>query len=272
MLDTVSSLFAPPRPLVAVVPLNGAIGMPGRIGRGFDDETVAPLLERAFSARGVKAVALAINCPGGSPAQSSMIGARIRRLAEEKKLPVHAFCADVAASGGYWLACAADEIHADPTSILGSIGVISASFGFTEAIAKLGIERRVHTAGAQKSMWDPFRPEKPEDVERLLGIQKAMHDTFIGWVRERRGEKLAKGDHFTGEVWLGEDAKVRGLIDGIGHLVPVMRAKFGKKTRFRVYSKKRSLIERLTGGGAAAIAGAMADELELRALNARYGL
>lgn len=272
MIDALSSLFGPRRPLVAVVPLAGAIMGGGRIGRSFDDAAVAPLLERAFSARGVSAVALAINCPGGSPAQSSMIGARIRRLADEKKVPVHAFCQDVAASGGYWLACAADEIHADATSILGSIGVISAGFGFHDALARLGVERRVHTAGARKAMWDPFRPEDPEDVERLLGIQREMHATFIDWVRTRRGGRLAPGEHFTGEVWLGAEAQRRGLIDGIGHLVPVMRAKLGDKTRFRVFGPRRGLFERLTGGAAASLAGAVADEIEARALRARFGL
>ena len=151
---------------IGVVPLNGAIMSGGRFGRAFDDAAMAPLIEEAFSLPRLEAVALSINCPGGSAAQSALIGARIRRLAEEKQVPVYAFCQDVAASGGYWLACAADEIYADKTSIVGSIGVIAAGFGFHEAIGKLGIERRVHTAGESKSMWDPFKPEEEKDVEQ----------------------------------------------------------------------------------------------------------
>lgn len=269
VLGRLRELVRPRRPVVAVVPMNGAIMAGGRIGRAFDDEQLGPVIERAFRVRDVKAVALAINCPGGSAVQSNMIADRIRRLAAEKDVPVVAFCADVAASGGYWLACAADEIYADAGSIVGSIGVIAASFGFSEAIAKLGVERRVHTSGENKSFWDPFRPEEAQDVERLHRLQKAIHRQFIDWVKARRGDKLAEGgDLFTGEFWAGEEAAKLGLVDGIGHLVPVMKGRYGDKTRFRVFTRKRPLLGRLGMAGA----DTLADELQARGLFARYGL
>lgn len=267
--DRMRTLTRPRRPVVAVVPMQGAIMAGGRIGRAFDDAQLAPVIERAFRARGVSAVALAINCPGGSPVQSSMIAARIRRLAVEKNIPVIAFCADVAASGGYWLACAADEIHADSASIIGSIGVIAAGFGFTDAIAKLGVERRVHTAGEQKSFWDPFRPERAEDVERLHNLQNAIHARFTEWVLARRGDRLSAGRKlFNGEFWTGDEALELGLVDGIGHLVPVMKARFGDKTRFRVFARRRPLFSRFGLAGA----DTLADEIQARGLYTRFGL
>ena len=254
---------------VGVVPLNGAIMSGGRFGRAFDDAAMAPLIEEAFALPRLEAVALSINCPGGSAAQSSLIGARIRRLAEEKQVPVYAFCQDVAASGGYWLACAADEIYADRTSVVGSIGVIAAGFGFHEAIGKLGIERRVHTAGESKSMWDPFKPEDEKDVERLKALQGTIHDVFIDWVKERRGKRLSDDPKlFTGEVWVGEDAVEPGLIDGIGHLVPTMKARFGDKTRFRVMGRKRSFWEKLGGPGVDHVL----EEVTAKSMGARFGL
>ncbi len=268
-LGGLKRLFRPRTPLVTVVPLHGAIMSGGRIGRAFDDEQMASVIERAFSARGVKAVALAINCPGGSATQSAMIAGRIRRLSAEKKVPVVAFCADLAASGGYWLACAADEIYADASSIVGSIGVIAASFGLQDALHRLGVERRVHTAGEMKSFWDPFRPEQEQDVTRLRRLQDRIHQQFIDWVKERRGSRLAGDrDLFNGEFWVGEEALGLGLIDGIGHLAPTMRARFGDKTRFRVYTRKRRLADRLGLPGADAVA----DEIAARALFARFGV
>lgn len=268
-LSRLRDLVLPPRPTVAVVPLNGAIMSGGRIGRAFDDEQLAPVIERAFRTRDLRAVALAINCPGGSAVQSSMIADRIRRLAAEKDVPVFAFCADVAASGGYWLACSADEIYADASSIVGSIGVIAAGFGFPDAIARLGIERRVHTSGENKSFWDPFRPEQEADVERLHRLQRAIHSQFIDWVKARRGDRLAEGgDLFTGEFWAGEEAMRLGLVDGIGHLVPVLKARYGDKTRFRVFTRKRPMFGRLGLAGA----DTLADELSARSQFARFGL
>jgi signal peptide peptidase SppA len=268
VLGRLRDLVRPRRPVVAVVPLNGAIMAGGRIGRAFDDEQLAPVIERAFRVRDVKAVALAINCPGGSAVQSSMIAARIRRLATEKDVPVVAFCADVAASGGYWLACAADEIYADAGSIVGSIGVIAASFGFHDAITRLGVERRVHTSGQQKSFWDPFRPEREEDVERLHRLQNAIHGQFVDWVKSRRGDRLSQErELFDGEFWPGEEARRLGLVDGIGHLVPVMKSRYGDKTRFRVLARRRPLFGRLGLAGA----DTLADELQARGLYARFG-
>ncbi len=269
LLRSLTGWLRPRRPLVAVVPLQGAIMSGGRIGRAFDDEQMASVIERAFAARGVVAVALAINCPGGSATQSAMIAARIRRLAAEKKVPVIAFCADVAASGGYWLACAADEIHADASSIVGSIGVIAASFGLHDALHRIGVERRVHTAGEMKSFWDPFRPEQAEDVARLRRLQDRIHHQFIDWVKERRGSRLStEADLFNGEFWVGDEALGLGLIDGIGHLAPTMRARFGDKTRFRIFTRKRRFMDRLGFPGADAIA----DEISARALFARFGV
>ncbi|MEM7524968.1 MAG: S49 family peptidase [Pseudomonadota bacterium] len=264
--DRIASVFDPP-PVVSVLRLNGAIGAAG-FGKGLSDAGLAPMVERAFAPKRLKAVALSINSPGGSPTQSALIAARIRRLADEKDVPVIAFCEDVAASGGYWLATAADEIFADANSIIGSIGVIYAGFGFHGFLAKQGVERRVHTAGQSKSMLDPFQPEKAEDVERIKRLQGVIHDNFIEQVKSRRGDKLADQNLFTGEIWVGEQAKGVGLIDGVGHLAPTMKARFGDKTTFRVMQPKRSLFQRLGGPGMAEIAGAV----EERALWARYGL
>ena len=260
--------FLKPGPTVAVIRLEGVISSGGR-GAALNDAGTQALIEKAFTRGKPKAVALLVNSPGGSPAQSSLIGARIRRLADEKKIPVVAFVEDVAASGGYWLATAADEIFVDPTSVVGSIGVISAGFGFQDFIGRYGIERRVHTAGRSKSMLDPFRPEKDEDVERLNRLLEQLHDSFIAHVRSRRGAKLVETeDTFSGEIWVGQQAVDAGLADGVGHLVPVMKARFGDKTRFARYSKKKPLLARF---GAAALDGAAA-ELEWRAQMARFGL
>ena len=251
-------------PMVAVLRLSGAIAA-GQRGGLLNDATMAPHIERAFSRGKPKAVALVINSPGGSPVQSSLIAARIRRLAEEKEIPVHAFVEDVAASGGYWLACAADEIWADDSSILGSIGVISASFGFHELIGRWGIERRVHTAGTDKSMLDPFRPERESDIERLKTIQATIHDSFIAHVKSRRGARLTEDrDLFTGEFWTGDRAVELGLADGIAHLKPKMKELFGDKTRFAVYGPRRGFLQRFSSE--------MLGAVEDRAHWARYGL
>ncbi|MEM9317816.1 MAG: S49 family peptidase [Pseudomonadota bacterium] len=233
-------------PMVAVIRLSGAIAAGGRGGL-LNDAATAPLIERAFRRGKPKAVALVINSPGGSPVQSSLIAARIRRLAAEKELPVHAFVEDVAASGGYWLACAADKIWADESSILGSIGVISAGFGFHDFIARYGIERRVHTAGEDKSILDPFRPERDTDVARLKDIQATIHTSFIDHVKRSRGDRLsADKDLFTGEFWPGTQSVELGLADGIAHLRPKMQELFGDKVRFSIYGPRRGLLQRFT--------------------------
>ena len=254
-------------PVVAVVRLDGAIGSGPRAS--LSDAALAPVLERAFRKGKPAAVALLINSPGGSPVQSGLIGARIRRLADETETPVHAFVEDVAASGGYWLACAADDIRADFGSIIGSIGVISAGFGAHELLARQGIERRVHTAGRSKSTLDPFRPENPEDVARLRALLDEMHKGFIDWVTTRRADRLAEDDEmFTGAFWLGARAVELGLIDGLGHLEPTLRTIYGDKTRFVKYGRKRPLFQRL---GASLAQDALAG-IEERAAFARFGL
>ncbi|MEL0437220.1 S49 family peptidase [Phycobacter sp. K97] len=254
-------------PLVSVVRLSGAIGMPGR--GSLSDAALAPVLERAFSKGKPAAVALEVNSPGGSPVQSSLIGARIRRLAEEKEIPVIAFVEDVAASGGYWLAASADEIWADASSVLGSIGVISAGFGAHVLLARQGVERRVYTAGQSKSMLDPFRPENPEDVERLKGLLNDIHTNFIDHVSQRRGDALSKDqDLFTGEVWLARRAQELGLIDGIGHLMPKLKERYGDKVRIRRYGMKRPFLSRF----GVRLAQDALGGIEERAQFARFGL
>lgn len=259
---------------VPVLRLTGPIGAGGRFGGGLSDAGLASQIERAFARGKPAAVALIINSPGGSPAQSSLIGARIRRLAEEKKVPVHAFVEDVAASGGYWLACAADHIWVDQTSILGSIGVIFASFGFPEFMARQGIERRVVTAGRSKSLADPFLPQKPEDVERLKALQAPIHQAFIDHVKARRGARLSEtADLFNADVWVGQGSVDVGLADGVAHPVPKLKELYGDKVRLAVVGQKRSMLSRLglEAAGRAALAGALA-EAEDRALWSRYGL
>lgn len=259
--------FVKSDPVVAVVRLSGSIGAGPRVA--ISDQTMKTAIERAFRKGKPKAVALLINSPGGSPVQSSLIAQRIRRLSKEKDIPVHAFVEDVAASGGYWLACAADHIWADYGSIIGSVGVISAGFGLPEFLDRHGVERRVHTAGKSKSMLDPFRPEKEEDVARLRGILDEMHSGFIDWIKERRGPKLVQETElFTGEVWLGRKAQELGLIDGLAHLEPKMKELYGEKTRFVHHGRRRPLFQRL---GATMAQDALAG-LEERAAYARFGL
>lgn len=267
-------------PVVPVVRLSGVIASGGLLGsRGLSIESVAPLLKRAFETRGAKAVALSLNSPGGSPVQSALIAQRIRMHAAEKGLPVIAFVEDVAASGGYWLACAADEIIADPSSIVGSIGVISSGFGFQDLIARIGVERRVHTSGENKSMLDPFRPERPEDVERLKRLQAEIHDGFKDWIRQRRG-RLLKGDEsllFTGEFWTARRGIEYGLIDGFGELRATLQARYGEKVHLPVIGPRRRLLSRFglqtgVGGGIGDIGPSTLAALEERAVWQRFGL
>ena len=258
--------FLPKPPSVSVIRLQGVIATGAR--GGLNDAGLAALIEKAFSRGKPKAVAIVLNSPGGSPVQSSLIAARIRRLSVEKNVPVHAFVEDVAASGGYWLACAADHIWADETSIVGSIGVIFAGFGFPELMARHGIERRVHTAGRAKSLADPFLPEKPEDVARLMALQQPIHAAFIAHVKARRGARLTDGDLFNADVWVGQQAVDLGLADGVAHLVPRLKTLYGDKVRLVPYGPRRSLLRRF---GVKLLGGAIA-EIEERAMLARYGL
>ena len=255
--------FRKDRKTIHVLRLNGIIAS----GRGLNDAGLAPVIEKAF-AKKPAAVALALNSPGGSPVQSSLIGARLRRLADEKQVPVYAFVEDVAASGGYWLAVSADQIFVDPSSVIGSIGVISSGFGFQDLLAQYGVERRVYTAGDSKSQLDPFRKENPDDVKRLQAILDGIHQTFQDHIRTRRGDRLNGDDLFTGQVWVGQGGVDVGLADGIGHLVPKMQEIYGDKTRFRVFTQKRPFAARL---GMHLLTDA-AHAVEERAAFARFGV
>src|SRR5579872_608547 len=237
------------RAVVPVVRLSGVIGAVTPLRPGMSLSGVARTLERAFSVKNAKAVALVINSPGGSPVQSRQIYLRIRQLAEEKKLKVLVFVEDVAASGGYMIACAGDEIFCDPSSILGSIGVVGGSFGFQELIKKVGVERRLYTAGAHKAMLDPFLPENPDDVARLKALQHEIHAIFIALVKRSRGSRLKGADEvlFTGEYWAGETSVSLGLADTIGDLRSTLRARYGDKVMMPVVAPPTGLLSGLLG-------------------------
>jgi signal peptide peptidase SppA len=261
----------PAKPVVAVVKLHGVITpTPSPLARGaININTVEQALTKAFDNDRLAAVALAINSPGGAPTQSALVGERIRELADRKNVPVIAFCEDVAASGGYWLACAADEIFAHSSSLVGSIGVVTSGFGLNGLLERLGVERRVYTAGAHKVRLDPFRPEKDEDVEWLKSLQTQLHDQFVGWVKTRRGDRLADNEElFTGEIWTGARAKDLGLIDGVGNLRAVVAQRF-PDAEITVAEPKRPLLARLGIGGAAQ---SLLTAVEHRAVWSRYGL
>jgi signal peptide peptidase SppA len=267
--------------VVPVVRLTGTIGFSTPLRPGITISSVAKLLERAFSYKRAKAVALIVNSPGGSPVQSHLVYRRIRQLADEKKLPVIVFIEDVGASGGYMIACAGDEIICDVSSIVGSIGVVGATFGFDKAIARFGIERRVYTAGDRKVTLDPFLPENPDDVAHLKAIQKDIHDAFISLVKGRRGDRL-KGPEsalFSGEYWAGEEALRLGLVDGFGEIRSFLRERYGEKVLTPVIADRGWFGRRLLGSrvpfGALSGEGLAEDMLsaaEARAIWARYGL
>lgn len=269
-------------PVVAVLKLHGVITpTPSPFGRGtININTVESALTRAFDHDRLAAVALAINSPGGAATQSALVAERIRELAARKKVTVLAFCEDVAASGGYWLACAADEIYAHASSLVGSIGVVSAGFGLPGLLERLGVERRVYTAGTNKMRLDPFRPEKPEDVAWLGSLQGQLHELFVSWVRKRRGDKLISDndDLFSGEVWTGSKAVELGLVDGLGTLREVVSERF-PDAEIAVAEPKRPLLARLGMAGAAGVGVSAADRvlaaveaIEVRAAWSRFGL
>ncbi len=264
------------RPKVSVIRLSGVI-MDSARRSSISFARVSKQIEKAFDKPGVVAVALAINSPGGSAGQSSLIANEIRYWAEEKNLPVYAFVEDVAASGGYWLACAADEIYAQAVSIVGSIGVISASFGFEDFIKKHDIHRRLHTSGHEKSMLDPFLPGKPEDLERLSSLQKDLHNCFIDWVRERRGHMLKAADRtlFEGRFWTAQTALELGLIDGMQDMRGFLTSKYGDRVKLIDVSAEKRLFALPSPLMQADMSG-MGDELlqsiESRSVWARYGL
>lgn len=268
--------------VVSMVRLHGVISpQPAPVPRAvINAASLDKVLERAFAPSTLAAVALLVNSPGGSGTQSALIADRIRGLAAERDVPVLAFCEDVAASGGYWLACAADEIYAHPTSLVGSIGVISQGFGLEGLIERFGIERRLHTAGGAKSRLDPFLPERGEDVAWLRGLQDELHGMFAEWVRERRGDRLTAGDTelFDGEVWTGTRALALGLVDGLGTPRAVLAERF-PDADVRPVESRRPLLARLGIGppsaGPAGSAGWVLDALsavEIRSAWARFGL
>jgi serine protease SohB len=277
MRPLVPQRFRRDRRVVPVVRLNGVVGFSTPLRPGLTLAGLARTLDRAFATRHAAAVALVINSPGGSPVQSHLIFRRIRELAREKKLPVLAFVEDACASGGYMIACAADEIIADPYSIVGSIGVVGGSFGFDKLIAKIGIDRRLYTSGEHKAMLDPFLPEDPADVERLKSLQRKIHEDFIALVKSRRGGKLngPESDLFSGEYWTGGRGLELGLVDAIGDLRGVLRERFGEKVATPLVSAERGLLgRRVLGVGSTrmALADDVISALEARALWARYGL
>ncbi len=271
--------------VVPVVRLSGLIGAVTPLRPGMSLAGVARTLERAFSMKNAKAVALVINSPGGSPVQSRQIYLRIRQLAAEKKLPVLVFVEDVAASGGYMIACAGDEIFCDPSSIMGSIGVVGGTFGFPELIKRIGVERRLYTAGEHKGMLDPFLPENPDDVARLKAIQREIHALFIALVKQSRGARLKGADDvlFTGEYWAGETSVSLGLADAIGDLRSTLRARYGDKVVTPLVAPSSGLLSGLLGrksAGAGTLASldgftGLPDELisalESRAIWAKFG-
>lgn len=274
-------------PIVPVLRFSGPIGMATPLRSGLSIAHAASAIEKAFELSKCPAVAVVINSPGGSAVQSSLIFRRVRQLAEEKKKKVYVFCEDVAASGGYYLAVSGDEIYADASSIVGSIGVIFSGFGFDKAIEKLGIERRVYTAGTNKDALDPFRPERPEDIERIKAVQRDVHDVFIGIVKERRAGRLTgqDGELFSGAFWSGPKALELGLIDGISDVRSKMRELFGAKVRLKaVPLEKPGLLARLRRsssgvegyreltGGRLALAEDIISAVEARALWSKYGL
>ena len=239
--------FFKKKKLIPHVRLTGIIGDAGRFNKGMDLAGQQDILKKAFAIKKIKHVAISINSPGGSPVQSHLIYSYIRQLADKKKIKVLIFAEDVAASGGYLIACAGDEIYANSSSIIGSIGVISASFGFKELIKKMGIERRIYTAGKNKSTLDPFIDEKEEDIKRLKDIQLELHADFIKVVETSRGTKLddpEKNNIFTGEFWTGASALKLGLVDGIGNADQILKEKFGEEVVIKKFEKQKSWLGR----------------------------
>ena len=258
--------------------LSGVIGNSGVLRSGLNLQGIDKLLDKLFADKKSPAVALIINSPGGSPTQSSLIAASIILRAKKKKKQVIAFVEDVAASGGYWLACAADEIYIDDNSILGSIGVISPGFGFVNLLKKAGIERRVYTSGKSKSFLDPFKQEKVEDIKKLKNIQEQIHENFINYVKERRGKKLVKQKEkeiFSGLFWIGKKAIELGLADGIGHITQILKNKFGENVKIKLIEQKKSFLQRKLSSSipySIIDTDKLIEKVEEKALWARYGL
>ena len=263
------------KPIVAHIRLSGVIGNVGRFQQGLSYTSHCDIIKKAFSIKKAKAVAISINSPGGSPVQSHLLYSLIKKLADENKIKVITFAEDVAASGGYMLACAGDEIYANASSIVGSIGVIYSGFGFQDLIKKAGVERRVHTAGKSKSILDPFVEEKPEDIKKLKAIQEDLHKEFINLVKNSRKEKLKSSDDdilFSGEFWAGSKAKEFGLIDGVGNVFQVLEDKFGKDVKVKNFEKQEGWLKKKLSSSMADAASSVLTELETRSFWNRFGL
>ena len=266
--------FFKKKKIVSHIRLSGIIGNVGRFKQGLDFSNQQEITKKAFSVKKIKAVAISINSPGGSPVQSHLIYSYIRKMAKEKKVKVLVFAEDVAASGGYLIACAGDEIYANPSSIIGSIGVIYSSFGLQEMIKKFGIQRRIYTAGKNKSILDPFVEEKKEDIERLKKIQLDLHADFIKVVKESRSSKLKKEqnqDLFTGEFWSGSKSKELGLIDGLGNADEILKEKFGENVVIKKFEKPKSWLSRKLSGGDQSQIETLVQLLEERFIWQKYG-
>jgi len=262
------------KPKVAILRLSGVIGSAGMMKKGLSLDELDDDIKRAFEISGLKAIALQVNSPGGSPVQSELIYKRIRALSEEKKIPVYSFVEDVAASGGYWLACSGDEIYASESSVVGSIGVISAGFGFVDAIKKMGIERRVYTQGENKSVLDPFQKENPKDIEILMNLQKDVHESFKNIVRSRREGKIKKTKEkqlFSGEFWNGVKGKDLGLVDEIGDMYSVMHKKYGKKIKFEKVSKPKGWLKKRLSGASLDVTDSIASSVTEKMFWGKFG-
>ena len=264
--------FFKKKKMIAHIKLNGVIGNVGKFKQGIDFAGQEEIIEKAFSLKKVKVVAITVNSPGGSPVQSHLIYKFIRTQAKKNKKKVLVFAEDVAASGGYLIACAGDEIYANSSSIIGSIGVIYSSFGFTELIKKIGVERRVHTAGKNKSSLDPFQEEKTEDIERLKNIQLDLHKDFIKVVEESRGAKLKKDgiELFSGEFWAGSKAKELGLIDGLGNANEILKEKFGDDVVIKKFEKSKGWLSKKLSSSSNQV-DQLANIVEERSIWQRYG-
>ena len=261
------------KPLVTVIKMNGVIGTSGFGRSRINYESLESIINKAFGEKRAKAVSIIINSPGGSPVQSSLIFKRIRYLADKKDIPVLVFVEDVAASGGYWLACAGDEIYADQSSIIGSIGVISASFGFSEAIKKIGVERRVYSTGKAKGSLDPFKPENPNDIKMLKNIQNDIQKAFIDLVTLRRGKRLTNEiDLFTGAFWSGTEALKLGLIDGIGETREILRKRFGENVKIKIITKRKGFLSNITQSRNQNIINGLISSIEENEIWRRFGL
>jgi signal peptide peptidase SppA len=270
--NSLSSLLSKKKSVIAVIKLYGVIGKVG-LSKGLTLESIKHI-EKIKKIKKLDAIVLLINSPGGSPVQSEMIAKKITSLAQlkdGKKIPIYSFCEDVAASGGYWLACIGDEIYSSNSSIIGSIGVISQGFGFVEAIKKLGIERRVYTQGKNKSVLDPFSQTKNEDIDIIKDIQSDIHNDFISYVKSRRGKKLAdNSDIFTGKFWSGKAAKELGLVDGVGYFEEIVKEKFGEKVEFKEIVAKQSFFQKKFGAMVANMMNNFIVSFEEAKMNSKY--